>query len=49
MNKICTLVSYKISVADVLAPAPALTPEVTSAAGNAKKIFCTMPNGGDKT
>ena len=36
-------------VSDALAPAPALRPQVTSAAGHAKKMFCVMPNDGDKT
>ena len=36
-------------VSDVLAPAPALRPQVTSAAGHANKIFCAMRNGGDET
>ena len=37
------------AVSDVLAPAPALRSQVTSTAGHAKKIFCAMLKGGDKT
>ena len=33
---------------DVLAPAPALSPQVNPTAGHAKKIFCAMPNGGNE-
>ena len=31
-----------------MAAAPALTPQVISLAGYAKKLFCTMPNSDDK-
>ena len=41
--------SNKTAVRAVLAPAPALSRQVASAAEHAKKVFCVMPNIGDGT